>query len=236
MTEMMSGLNRVFEWVMRLSVINILWVLFNIPICYLLLSLLLADDLSVAFTIILTIAVLSPFLFFPATTAMFGVARKWVMGETDVPLVKSYWGFYKENYVRSLCGGIFFTLLWIIWGFDFYYFSQVNVLISSLFLAGGLFLILFTLSFFSNTVHSELTFVTSIKNSFFLSLVYPITNILMLIGVGVILYISLTMFTFLLPFFTGTLIALISFTGYYQKMNKILTNKKVNSEEKQAEL
>ncbi|MDQ0223902.1 YesL family protein [Metabacillus niabensis] len=236
MTEMMSGLNRVFEWVMRLSVINILWVLFNIPICYLLLSLLLADDLSVAFTIILTIAVLSPFLFFPATTAMFGVVRKWVMGETDVPLVKSYWGFYKENYVRSLCGGIVFTLLWIIWGFDFYYFSQVNVFISSLFLAAGLFLILFTLSFFSNTVHSELTFVTSIKNSFFLSLVYPITNILMLIGVAVILYISLTMFTFLLPFFTGTLIALISFTGYYQKMNKILANKKVNPEEKQAEL
>ncbi len=236
MTEMMSGLNRVFEWVMRLSVINILWVLFNIPICYLLLSLLLADDLSVAFTIILTIAVLSPFLFFPATSAMFAVARKWVMGETDVPLIKSYWGFYKENYVRSLCGGIFFTLLWIIWGFDFYYFSQVNVFISSLFLAGGLFLILFTLSFFSNTVHTELKFVTSIKNSFFLSLVYPITNILMLIGVGVILYISLTMFTFLLPFFTGTLIALISFTGYYQKMNKILANKKVNPEEKQVEV
>ncbi|MDQ0229265.1 YesL family protein [Metabacillus malikii] len=230
MGNMMSGLNRIFEWIMRLSVINVLWIAFNLPISYLLLTLLLADDSSVMIMILMTIAALAPFLLFPATTAAFAVVRKWVMGDPDVPLFKSFWGFYKENYVRSLVGGLLFTLFWIIWAVDFYYFSQINIMISSVFLAAGLFLILFTFSFISNTVHTVLPFWQSVKNSFFISLVYPFTNILTIVGVGVILYVSLSTFTFLLPFFTVSIISIIAFTGYYQKMSKIVDNKKATNE------
>ncbi|WP_338787047.1 YesL family protein [Metabacillus sp. FJAT-53654] len=221
MTDLMSGLNRILEWVMRLSVINLLWIGFNLPICYLVLSLLYANDSSALFMLLATIIILAPFFFFPATTAMFGVARKWVMGDHDVPLVKSYWKYYKENYVRSLCGGIIFTLIWIIWGVDFYFFSKVNIIISSLFLVGFFFLFLITLFFFANTVHADLKLFTSIKNSFFLSLVYPLTNLVIVVITGIIIYVSLTMFTFLIPFFMGTLIAFIAFAGYYQKVVKI---------------
>lgn len=220
----MEGLNRIFEWIMRLSVINLLWIGFNLPICYLLLSLLYSDDQSALIMLLCTIVVLTPFLFFPATTAMFGVVRKWVMGEHDVPLVKSYWTYYKENYVRSLCGGVIFTLFWIVWGVDFYYFSQVNIIISSLFLVGFLFLFLFTLFFFANTVHTDLKLFATIKNSFFLTLVYPLSNLLIVVVNGIIVYVSLAMFTFLIPFFMGTLITYISFAGFYQKLLKIHGN------------
>jgi uncharacterized membrane protein YesL len=209
---------------MRLSVINLLWIGFNLPICYLLLSLLYSNDQSALFLLLCTIIILAPFLFFPATTAMFGVVRKWVMGEHDVPLVKSYWTYYKENYVRSLCGGGIFTLIWIVWGVDFYYFSQVNIIISSLFLVGFLFLFLFTLFFFANTVHTDLKLFTTIKNSFFLTLVYPLSNLLIVVVNGIIVYVSLAMFTFLIPFFMGTLITYISFAGFYQKLLKIQGN------------
>lgn len=221
MTDFISGLNRIFEWVMRLSVINLLWIGFNLPICYMVISLLYANDQAALFVLLATIIILAPLFFFPATTAMFGVVRKWVMGELDVPLVKSYWKYYKENYVRSLGGGIILTLIWVIWGVDFYYFSKVNVIISSIFLVGFLLLFLFTLFFISNTVHTELKFFTSIKNAFFLSLLFPLTNVMIIVINGIILYVSLTMFTFLIPFFMGSLIAFVSFAGYYKKIEKI---------------
>ncbi|MBU7591653.1 YesL family protein [Metabacillus halosaccharovorans] len=224
MTNVMGGLNRLFEWIMRLSVINIMWIIFNLPICYLAMSLLFAEDEASVFLLLGTIAVLAPFMFFPATTAMFGVVRKWVMGDDDVPLVKSYWRFYKENYVRSLTGGLLLTLFWVIWTVDFFFFSKVNVFVSAFFLIGFLFLFLMTLFFFSNTVHAELKLLTSVKNAFFLTMVYPLINMVVLVFSGVILYISLGVFTFLVPFFMGTLITYVGFAAYYQKMEKI--NKK----------
>lgn len=221
MTDFMGGLNRLFEWVMRLSVINILWVVFNLPICYLAISVLFAEDQSSIILLIGTIAVFAPFIFFPATTAMFGVVRKWVMGDLDVPLVKSFWRYYKENYVRSLTGGLLLTIIWVVWGVDFFFFSKVNVIISTFFLIGFLFLFLMTLFFFSNTVHAELKLFTSLKNSFFLTMVYPLANLVVLIISGIILYISLGMFTFLIPFFMGTLITYVAFAAYHQKIEKI---------------
>lgn len=221
MTDLMGGLNRLFEWIMRLSVINILWIAFNLPICYLVFSILFAEDQSAMILFLLTIAVLAPFVFFPATTAMFGVVRKWVMGDLDVPLVKSYWKYYKENYVRSLTGGVILTIIWLIWGADFFFFSKINVIVSSFFLVGFLFLFLMTVFFFANTVHAELKLMTSLKNSFFLTMVYPLTNVIVLVLSGIILYISIGVFTFLIPFFMGTLITYITFAAYYQKMEKI---------------
>lgn len=217
----MGGLNRILEWVMRLSTINLLWIGFNLPICYFILSLFVVKEQSGLIMMLATIIVLAPFLFFPATTAMFGVARKWVTGEHDVPLVKSFWTYYKENYTRSLSGGIIFTFIWIVWGVDVYYFSQVNIMISTIFLILSIFLFLFTLFFFANTVHAELSLRTSIKNAFFLALVYPLSNLFIIVINGIILYVSLTMFTFLIPFFMGSLIAVVSFAGYYQKIVKL---------------
>lgn len=221
MSGLMGGLNRVFEWIMRLSVINILWILFNLPICYLLFSILFATDQSSMFLFLLTIAVLAPFIFFPATTAMFGVVRKWVMGDLDVPLLKSYWLFYKENYLRSLTGGIILTFIWVVWGADFFFFAKMNMIISSFFLVGFLFLFLMTVFFFSNTVHTELKLFTSIKNSFFLTMVYPLINLMVLVTSAIILYMSIGVFTFLIPFFMGTLIAYVSFAAYFHKLEKI---------------
>ena len=211
---------------MRLSVINVLWIVFNLPICYLIFSLLYADDQSFVLTLILSIMILAPFLFFPATTAMFGVARKWIMGDLDVPLFKSFWTFYKENYLRSMSGGLIFTLIWFIWGVDFYYFSKINIVVSSIFIGLLFFLFLFTINFFANTVHTELSLKTSIKNSFFLTLVFPLNNLLTIVVNGIIFYLSLATFTFLIPFFMGSLIAIVSFSGYYQKVEKIHGDKK----------
>ena len=219
--DFMGGLNRILEWVMRFFVTNLLWIGFNLPIFFFILTLFYSNDQAGVLIILGTLIILAPFVFFPATTAMFGVVRKWIMGEHDVPIVKSYWTYYKENYLRSLCGGAILTFFWIVLAVDFFYFSQVNIIMTYLFLAGFFFLFLITIFFFANTVHKELTLFTSIKNSFYLSFMFPLTNILIVIISGLIMYVSFTMFTFLIPFFMGTFIAYVTFTGYYRKLLKL---------------
>ena len=216
--DFMGGLNRILEWVMRFFVTNLLWIGFNLPICFFVLTLFYSNDQAGVLMTLGILIILAPFVFFPATTAMFGVVRKWIMGEHDVPIVKSYWTYYKENYLRSLCGGAILTFFWIVLAVDFFYFSQVNIIMTYLFLAGFFFLFLLTIFFFANTVHKEFTLFTSIKNSFSLSFVFPLTNILIVVISGIIIYVSFTLFTFLIPFFMGSLIAYVTFAGYYRKL------------------
>src|SRR5690554_780565 len=99
----MGGFYRISEWIMRLSVTNILWVVTAFPVFFCIFSLLFfsstVEEVQAWF---LPIAVLSPFLLFPSTSAMFALARKWVTGDADVPLFKTFFRSYKENYLQSM--------------------------------------------------------------------------------------------------------------------------------------
>jgi len=94
----MGGIYRITEWIMRLSVINILWILCGLPFFYFffvsflaLLNGSIAEESMLSFvqTTCLTLGVIAPFTLFPSTAAMFAVARKWVTGEADVALFKT---------------------------------------------------------------------------------------------------------------------------------------------------
>jgi len=212
-------LNPVFEWITKLAGTNLLWILFNLPVVYLTLSLFVAKDVSQMVMLIITIAVLAPFFFFPATTAMFGVVRKWVMKD-EVPIIRSFWKYYKENYKRSLAGGVIISVLWVIVGVDYYYFQTRIHLVSYLFLFLMVWLFVITLYFFANTVHTETKLVQGLKNVFILSIANPIFSFGVAIISMVILYISIIKITFLLPFFTGAVIAFLASFAY----NKVFTN------------
>jgi uncharacterized membrane protein YesL len=209
----------VFEWTTKLAGINLLWVLFNFPILYLSLSLFTVKEMWQIGFLIMTIAVLVPFVFFPATTAMFGIVRKWVMKE-EVPTIRFFWKYYKENYKRSLVGGLIFSVLWAIVGVDYYYFLTRIHLVSYLFLFLMVWLLLITLFFFANTVHTDTKFAQGLKNAFILSIANPIYSIGVAISSIVILYVSFTKLTFLLPFFTGVAISYLAFLAY----NKVFSN------------
>ena len=38
------------------------------------------------------------FGFMPATTALFSVTRKWIMGKTDIPIFKTFWQAYRGEF------------------------------------------------------------------------------------------------------------------------------------------
>ena len=83
---------------MKITYVNILWIFF-----------------SIAGLVVLGIV--------PSTVALYGVIRKWVMKETEVPVFKTFFNIYKTEFVKSNVLGIlmgiigyvlFFNLVYII--------------------------------------------------------------------------------------------------------------------------
>lgn len=225
----MGGFYRISEWIMRLSVINVLWVICSLPFFFLVVSVLLNPateeiTLDVMKSWLLMLAIVSPFTLIPATTAMFVVARKWVTGDTDVPLFKTYFRGYKENYLQSMLGGLLFVLLGgiIVVNYQFYG-GQGGMLrlLSILFITLFFILMAAFFHFISIMVHFHMKLFQILKNSFLVAIGHPILSISMLAVNAAIMYISVVKFNFLVPFFMGSLLATASFWHFnrsYQKM------------------
>src|SRR6185437_1843245 len=104
--------------------------------------------------LIVTVAILAPFILFPATAAMFGVVRNWIIGKQDLPVLRSFWKYYRENYVRGLLGGLVIVPIWSAWAFNYFYSAvQIGSFLFYFFLVITMFLFTFTVHFFSYTVH-----------------------------------------------------------------------------------
>jgi uncharacterized membrane protein YesL len=221
-SDMMGGLYRLCEWIMRFSVINLLWIVFNIPIAFIVVNILFVKQTGIIVFLLIPLLILLPLLFFPATTAMFASARNLVMKEEGVS-IRQYWRYFKENYTRSLLGGLVLTVVWTIWAVDYYYFSKENIILLGIFLILGIVLFVFTINFFSILSHYHMKLLPAMKNSFLITMGSPLLFFTVLISNSIILYFSLFVFKFLLPFFTGSLIAYLSFSAFYRYYLKVIS-------------
>jgi uncharacterized membrane protein YesL len=221
-SDMMGGLYRLCEWIMRFSVINLLWIVFNIPIAFIVVNILFVEQTGIIVFLLIPLLILLPLLFFPATTAMFASARNLVMKEEGVS-IRQYWRYFKENYTRSLLGGLVLTVIWTIWAVDYYYFSKENIILLGIFLILGIVLFVFTINFFSILSHYHMKLLPAMKNSFLITMGSPLLFFTVLISNCIILYFSLFVFKFLLPFFTGSLIAYLSFSAFYRYYLKVIS-------------
>ena len=223
----MRLLYNILEWMMRFFVVNLLWIIFNIPVVYLLISLLLAENQSQFISLTIILVVISPFLLFPATAGMFGVIRKWIMNEREIPVVQSFWKFYKENYVKSMFGGFIIEVLWIIFIVDCYYFiTYVSEMFIYLFIIIFILLFMFTVYFISTIIHFEAKLLYSLKNAMLITVGRPILSLGLGIINALIIYVSVYQITFLIPTFMGTLITLVSFAGFYKVYVTLETSRK----------
>lgn len=212
----MGGLFVVSEWVMRFSVVNLLWVFFNFPLVILVLNLLFADQTGGWMLYLIPLSVLAPFLFFPATAAMFASVREWILQKEGTSLIKSYWKYYKENYKQSMKAGFLLTIIWVIWIVDYYYLSQTNVIFMFVFLILGIVLFVGTINFFSILAHYQMNLRAILRNTLLITIGSPVLLLTVAIGSGIILYGSVNGPLFLIPFFSGALIAFLSFSAFYR--------------------
>jgi len=232
---LMGGLYRITEWIMRLVVINLLWIAFSIPFIFIafpswinfgdVLSVKVSPELLLfkIVTGLIPVTIVTPLTFIPATSAAYSVARKWVMGEDDVPLFKTFIRSYRQNYKQSMLGGFIFAIIGLILFIDGYFFAVKSQTFGYLFY---LFLLLFILlaaafvNFLSILAHFEMKTTQMIKNSFMLTLGNPFRSIGNLISIAIVVAIS-SKYTFLIVFFMGSTIAFVTFWQFHQGLIKI---------------
>lgn len=223
----MGGFYRISEWVMRFSVTNLLWLLCSSPFFFFALTkfLVMANNLpNESLQMNWALAISAPFTLFPATAALFSVARKWVMGDTDVKLLKTYFKSYKDNYKQAMIGGIFYTLLFIIMYVDYtVYMTQFD---GSLRIIGwamlGLLVVLFIslFNFFSMVSHYHMKTLQILKNSVLITLFRPVRIIITAIVAFGLLYFGVK-YPFIIVFFAGSMIAYVAFFNFYATYQKM---------------
>ncbi|MGP4038618.1 YesL family protein [Gracilibacillus sp. D59] len=222
---------RVSEWVFRFTAVNLLWIIFNLPIIFLMLNILLVTNFHHLIILYLSVIVIAPFIFFPATTAMFALIRKWTLGE-DISIIKTFIMYYKANYLNSMLGGGIISIVLVVLFIDYCYLENYlspnrPVFILFLFIFMFMFIVVFTLHFFSITVHLEIKLFSILKNSLLITLGKPILTLTLGVVSSSIIYISIKVFTFAILFFMGSLIAYIAFvccSNIYEKFSSVQEN------------
>ncbi len=241
---LMGGFYRISEWIMRLSAINLLWIICSIPFVFVAFTMLMSggntpeEVLSMFYTSLILMAIVAPFTLFPATAAMFTVARKWVMGEVDVPLFKTFFRGYKENYKQSMLGGIVYSLLFAIMIVDFVVYREQLNLLSYIFIAFLLLLVLSMFNFFSMLVHYHMKTFQLLKNAILITIGKPFRSLSTAIMSGFVIYISFFHFQFLIPFFMGSVVAFLAFWNFniiYTKLQEQAEKMKQSEEDAEAE-
>ncbi|WP_409252857.1 YesL family protein [Bacillus sp. SCS-153A] len=211
-----SGLYRVSEWIMRFSVVNILWILFNLPLVLLLVSAGYAGSQPEQILLWILAAGLVPFVFFPSTAALFASVRDWIIKDEDVGLVKRYWKYYRENYRSSLAGGLILTVLWSIWGSNFFYYKDENTVLFFSFCVFGVLLYVISINFFSLMSHYHLKVRQLIQKAFMITIGMPLLSLVTFLISAMMIYGSIAGPLFMTLFFSGTLLAFLSFSTFYR--------------------
>jgi len=166
----MNAINTFLNWVTRLALLNVL---------------------ALAFTII-SLGVLG---LFPALSASFAITRKWVSGETDIPVVRSFWKYFKRDFWKSNLLGYMIAAVSYILYLDFVFLTvypgDVTNLLTIPFTIISTIFILTVLYIFPVFVHFKMTLFQVIKSAFFIMLSNPLPTLIMaagVLGIAVIIY------------------------------------------------
>jgi uncharacterized membrane protein YesL len=175
------------EWITKMMYVNLLWILF-------------------------TLMGVVIFGFFPATVAMFTVVREWLIGEKDIPVFKTFWGAYKQNFIQANLVGFILIVIGLILYVDLRFFQTSEQFILQLFsfLIFFALLIYFALLLYVFPVYVHFNFKTFeyIKYSFVMAIGRPLVTIMMIVGSALVL-ILLKYVPILLFFLGGGLMSFI---------------------------
>ena len=162
----MSGFQTIFEWVVKLAYLNILWILFSL-------------------------LGLGVFGVGPATVSMFAVIRKRLRYGTDFSMTKEFVEIYQSNFWY---GNRFMLVLipaYLFVGIDF---ALIRLLPSSFIIDKVVFLSVIMLSLlvvivtcyvFAVYVHFDLAFWRNFKFAFMIAGISPLSTIMILLGLFV---------------------------------------------------
>lgn len=199
MNKSMSGLYTLTEWITRFAYVNLLWIGFSL--------------LGLVF-----------FGISPATVAMFTVIRNWIMGNSDIPVFQTFRETYKNEFIRSNGLGLVIALIGIIIYVDLNYIKINSSLQIPLYLF--IFMVIMTVLYvFPVYVHYNVTFLQLFKNAFFIMLMNPVANIMLLIGFVASIFV-IKFLPVLIIFFGASISAGIIMASCYLAFQKIEKKRK----------
>lgn len=159
MNSTKNTIYQITEWITRFAYLNLLWVAFTL----------------------LGAVVLG---LFPATTAMFSVCRKWLRGQTDVPVFRTFWNYYRKDFAKSNGMGLFIWLIAALIAADVFYLLTLDAVqlswTSIPLFAFMLLVLLFLFYLFPTFVHFDIKVTQVLKNAFLIMLINPLHSLLIL--------------------------------------------------------
>lgn len=174
------------EWIMRLTYLNVIWILFTL-FGFIILG------------------------FFPATVALFSIMRKFFRGE-EIAIFQTFWQVYRQKFWRSqMLGSTIAFILIILYADVIFFWSLDNTLvfIPKVLTISVIFLFSLTLSYiFPVYVHYEGSIGETIKYSFVISIAYIKHSFVMIIVLQVIGFVCIFYPTIIL-FFGFSCLALV---------------------------
>ncbi|MCF3942914.1 YesL family protein [Oceanobacillus alkalisoli] len=160
MTNRMSAIYNILEWITKFAYVNLLWVVFT-----------LAGGVILGF--------------YPSTTSMFAMVRDWLRGKSDLPVLKTFWYYYKRDFLKSNLLGLFLNVLFLLVAIDIYYIqSNINEQLTWTYIplfAFMLIFILFLFYIFPSFTHYDLRTIPLIKNAFLIMIISPLYSFLMVL-------------------------------------------------------
>lgn len=181
MNTISSALYSIFEWISRFAFLQLLWIMF---------------------TLIGGII----FGLFPSTLAVFAIIRSWLKGDTEIPILKSFWNFYKVEFIKANKLGLIVSIVFMVYVTDYLYMQHSSVTWYHIPLfASFIIFLLFSLYIFPVFVHFQLNTLGLIKNAFLIMLINPTITFYMLICIT-----SFIIFCWFLP----AIIFIFGISGY----------------------
>jgi uncharacterized membrane protein YesL len=163
------------------------------------------------------------FTIFPATTALFGVVRKWHVEGTDVGVVRIFFQLFKTNFKKSFIIGLIWLLAGFILYFDLSIVLQIDftgkIFVFILLIFSSILYVFMTIYIFFILVHQDLTIVQSIKNALFMSIGYYLHTFLI-----IAILIGALAITYLAPIFLMVIGSVLAFS-IYQVFQRVLNNR-----------
>jgi uncharacterized membrane protein YesL len=208
--------NQFIHWFYLILKLTGIWWLFNLPYALLGALLMRVPDVGSAHALFITSVVLLPFVAIPASVATLAITRRYGREERSFSFFKSFWSYYRRDYVKSmLLGGINTTVLTSLYLASRYYAAF------SLFLTGVFYFLLFVTPIFFLIVYSlfvdqQLPIKTYFTNAVFLFLIHPINTLMMTVNIAAAALLMWWMFPPLLIMIFPGLVAAVG-THFYQK-------------------
>ncbi|WP_077623212.1 YesL family protein [Sediminibacillus massiliensis] len=177
-----SGLARFADWFSRMAYINLMWIGF-------------------------TIMGLVVFGFIPATTAMFSVMRKWIKGDLDSSVLKTFWGYYRQEFIKSNLAGVGMLIIGYVLYVDLFLFElgSMPLIQIPVYILAVLYLLMCAF-FFTIYVQFDLKWYQYMKMAFLMAFAAPFRAVSMLVS-GYLVFFLMTKMSVVMIFFLGSFIS-----------------------------